>query len=480
MAGKSHSEYRKKKISDSRFQVSINNMKASSRPSPPGSMRPPPGSMRPPAAAEGADAKVAVNSDSDTQDNDELEVYMLAEARDVYDEERPPFVVCVSRKANRLGARKVVVLANDDGSRPDAGEGEKAEIVRRAYEVTTAFWTLDLDGARFIVRAKGAGLSPKVKGGAAYRIWLGPVAGFGERAVAFSDRALRDEVSAQADDEVDEAEQDASHARPEENSEACLVDASQQSPGRDRHPCDAKDKGQAWTRLLAAARAESDRSRQAKREERRLRALRRQQNSDAQARVAPNESTKASHPSLPTPPARRSPSSATGESTPAPRPVKRRRSPAADDTDDRARKPARGRPRHPSRSPSIIELAHSTALSIDRYQQSHTTLHVSLSTNDYGAVPVYLRSCMTVEAFFTSALSAWGLEGKEANVAAVTVRFDWLQDDGPMVMRREVRDSFQKMLETIAEAPVWRVGDAEGAGGRKGCEVRVKIFMREV
>lgn len=85
---------------------------------------------------------------------------------------------------------------------------------------------------------------------------------------------------------------------------------------------------------------------------------------------------------------------------------------------------------------------------------------------------------MTVDAFFTAALSAWGLEGKEDEVAAVAVRFDWLKEDGPMVVRKGVVDSFQKMLETIAEAPVWGAGGGDSEGRRR-CDVRVRIVRLE-
>jgi hypothetical protein len=119
---------------------------------------------------------------------------------------------------------------------------------------------------------------------------------------------------------------------------------------------------------------------------------------------------------------------------------------------------------------------HTMDSSIDRYKQDHTTLYISLSTNDYGGVPIYLRSCLTIESFFSLVFLAWDLKGQEDKVAAVTVRFDWLEEDEPMVVRRGVVNSFQKMLDTIAEAPVWKDGD--GHVREKGCDVRVMIVMR--
>ncbi len=59
---------------------------------------------------------------------------------------------------------------------------------------------------------------------------------------------------------------------------------------------------------------------------------------------------------------------------------------SAADMDDRACEPAHSHPHHSFCFPSIVEVAHSTALSINWYKQSHTTLHILLSTNDYSAL----------------------------------------------------------------------------------------------
>lgn len=82
---------------------------------------------------------------------------------------------------------------------------------------------------------------------------------------------------------------------------------------------------------------------------------------------------------------------------------------------------------------------------------------------------------MTIETFFASALSVWRLRGKDEEVAALTVRLDWLKKAAAMIVMREVADSFQKMLETIAEAPVWLKMDE----ARNSCDVRVGFVIRE-
>ena len=106
---------------------------------------------------------------------------------------------------------------------------------------------------------------------------------------------------------------------------------------------------------------------------------------------------------------------------------------------------------------------------IDDYKTSHTTLHISLSTNDYGAVPVYLSSCLS-DTFFQTILNAWGLDSEKDDVAAVTVSFDWLSQ-GSFVLRQGIKDSWLKVLEVVDDAPVWE-------NGKGKCDVRVRIIIK--
>jgi len=220
------------------------------------------------------------------------------------------------------------------------------------------------------------------------------------------------------------------------------------------HPSrNAKGKGQAKMKHLIAEMTGTDREGKAKRESRQPRVLL-EQKPDAQARAVTNNAATADRSSLPTPPSRLLPSQSTSHSQPARVPMKRERSVS----EGAARQPPQLSTRlvrQRLRSPSVIEVSNSATPSIDRYKQSHTTLHISPSKNDDGAVPFYLHSCMTIETFFASARSVWRLRDKDEEVAAMTVRFDWLKKAETMIVMREVADSFQKMLETIAEAPLF-------------------------
>lgn len=111
---------------------------------------------------------------------------------------------------------------------------------------------------------------------------------------------------------------------------------------------------------------------------------------------------------------------------------------------------------------------------LTREQLSSTTLHISLSSNNYGAVPVKLNACPTIDTFFQIVLSAWELENQASHVAALSIIFKWLTGEEPMVVTRVVPSSFETMLDIIAEAPCW-----ENAETKKRCDVKVKIIMKQ-
>ncbi|MCJ1368342.1 hypothetical protein MMC16_007484 [Acarospora aff. strigata] len=395
------------------------------------------------------------------------EVHMLAEARRAFPKTPPPFVFGRRYGERPPGTRKVVLLAND-GIRPrDPSTARRAQLVCRMYDAEYAFWTLDQDEKRYIVKTWGGGH----RGSVGYRIWRGPDKGFDQKVAAFSDHFPRGSTDNHENDESAQQDGDSTDDNVDDEDEAFSPDIAQQCSERERHPREVKGKGSSARKDLAVLQHEVEERLRRRRERRRLR---RTQLKNAQAPSTSFTHTPTrSRPSHVTPSlSQASEAAAVGASAPTPSrtPAKRERSPSGDLYGQSPGASSRRR----SPSIAVIEVVLPPNTSIDFYKQSHTTLHISLSTNDYGAVPIYLRSCMTIETFFASMLSAWGLEGKDSEVAAVTVKFDWLKEEGPMIVRREVSDSFQKMLETINEAQVWKDRSVE----RRRCDVRVKIILK--
>ncbi|MCJ1395234.1 hypothetical protein MMC18_008117 [Xylographa bjoerkii] len=106
-------------------------------------------------------------------------VYKLADAKVAYATRRPPFVQRIGQLKTGE-ARRQVALADKQGRLQETPR--TAEFTAHAWDKDEFFWTLDLEGTRWIVKAYGGG----PQGGVTYRKWLGVREGFSEKPVAFS------------------------------------------------------------------------------------------------------------------------------------------------------------------------------------------------------------------------------------------------------------------------------------------------------
>ncbi|MCJ1285915.1 hypothetical protein MMC26_005257 [Xylographa opegraphella] len=125
-----------------------------------------------------------------------------------------------------------------------------------------------------------------------------------------------------------------------------------------------------------------------------------------------------------------------------------------------------------SSSQPFSPLSSGPTSSLPRHILTQTVLHISSSTSSRGAVPVYLCSCPTMALFYAKIAASWRIE--ELQIEDVIVTFDWLKDSTPMLVRKEIDDSFEMLLETIQDAPCW---NTEG-NGRKRCEVKVMVHLK--
>lgn len=110
---------------------------------------------------------------------------------------------------------------------------------------------------------------------------------------------------------------------------------------------------------------------------------------------------------------------------------------------------------------------------LSAYQQNHTTLRVSVTTYIYASIlPIKLRSCITMETFFFSVLTATRDAVNRGNSSSdILVSFCWKDaTDGTktMLLRKDTMDTFRVFLETIDEAPCWNHVNGK-------CEILVDI-----
>ena len=117
-----------------------------------------------------------------------LPVHKLDAAREHYTDSGPPPPFVQTKYTTVLSAipsRRAVALADKHGRL--SATLHVVDLVALDWDLNGYFWTLDVDGKRFVVKAYGGG----PQGGITYRRWLGVEEGFSELPVAYSCDAAR-------------------------------------------------------------------------------------------------------------------------------------------------------------------------------------------------------------------------------------------------------------------------------------------------
>lgn len=111
-------------------------------------------------------------------------------------------------------------------------------------------------------------------------------------------------------------------------------------------------------------------------------------------------------------------------------------------------------------------------ISIDAKKQNNTILWIAIPSSS-DAVPIKLRSCMTIKSLFDSVLRICDLGEQQVRLSGLRTTLDWQQDADvkkTLMVKREFEESFEVFLELIDASPCW-----EEEHGR--CVVAVEIVM---
>lgn len=117
-----------------------------------------------------------------------------------------------------------------------------------------------------------------------------------------------------------------------------------------------------------------------------------------------------------------------------------------------------------SASIAKIPVPSPSTMIIDAKKQSKTTLWIFIPSST-DAVPLRLRSCMTMTSLFDSVFKIWGLaeQQQQDRVLGLRTTLGWTQNDGAkryLMVKRGFEDSFEIFLETIDGSPCWEQEDA--------------------
>lgn len=112
-------------------------------------------------------------------------------------------------------------------------------------------------------------------------------------------------------------------------------------------------------------------------------------------------------------------------------------------------------------------------MSIDANKQNNTILWISIPYSS-DAVPIKLRSCMTIKSLFDSVLRICDMgEQQQARLSGLRTTLDWQQNvdvKKTLMVKRDFEESFEVFLEIIDASPCWEEGN-----GR--CFVAVEVVM---
>lgn len=419
--------------------------------------------------------------------SDEHPIEWLAEAREFYQGSLPPFVT-----KQKSGVRRMVEKPLAEGQR----YAEKIEVVYRSWDAIHTFASIDSRGKRFIVKVFRGGATP-------YRPWLGPQTGFSENALAFSKQVPRGPKSwvaaygprvslpkGWALKEDDERDDDYS---PASRRKSATIRRRQRL---NYNPNDEEELDEDPFEDDPYQVAEQPRSERSSKEED---YAEHDPSGDpltdlkASTNQPPSKLINAVKKSLRLPKEQ--------DVFPQPKQIKRRsiggQAVATDSGGNKRQKHkivfssdsehsvphkrAKATP-HGTSSAHSANLAtvsqgsnYEPATLLSPYKQAHTTLRIALVPYPLKSAIHRLRSCMTMDTFFSTVVGISGYKGDKDRIFGITATFDCKSNEDPdksMVVREGWQDSFDVFLETVDGAESWTE-----EGGK--CGVAVNLLLTD-
>ena len=380
----------------------------------------------------------------------------LKEARGLYADSRPPFVVRRTKHPRRR-----VLLAAQDGR--FSASSTEAEVLYRTWNSRDDYATLDLDGKRFIVMGNAGG----PPGGYQYHLWLGPKAGRVKKVVAYCNSyAAPSNLPSGSTKPCPQIDEDSNLSSSSESEED--QDSEVSTSGSWEYRYDNFIKAFDVTATPPSAPSKFF--------------VRRGTSSSgpsARKEGADGKSKSTKRARSPTPPAHFGPGKGKIPADGAERATPRVRQASNDSSglsdapyETPVRTPsANDRPAPTSETPNLQNLAPASLPTLTPFKQTHTTLRATRDSNIIGFVPLRLLSCMTMSTLFSSVIAASGHRECEEPIKCLMVVFDWKDDSDiykTIYIDKGTQGSFEIFLEIIDEAPCWKE-----EGGKCGIAVEI-------
>lgn len=378
----------------------------------------------------------------------------LDEAKALYANSRPPFVIRKTKKPRRR-----VLLATLDGQ--FSASSIEAEVVYRTWNSVEDYPTLDLDGKRFIVMGNAGG-NP---GNFQYHLWLGSKTGRVKKVVAYSGQHVKANKPAlgliENMPEVDEDPSLSQLSTDEEDQDSPISATGGQQYHYDNFkkafdptaiPTSTPSRFNVGRSIIAS---ESSARKERPRREKRARSPSSPAHLDSRKNKAPAHASKRTSRRTGYVSDDTSILSSPPYETPAPTPsINGPPAPASTSIPENAQ----------AQEPACLP-------NLTLYKQTHTTLRVTRDSNIIGFVPLRLRTCMTMSALFSGVIAASGYREDGEPIKCLMAVFDWKDETDlykTIYVEKGTEGSFEIFLEIIDEAACWK-----DEGGKCGIAVEV-------
>ncbi|KAK5236615.1 hypothetical protein LTR47_002566 [Exophiala xenobiotica] len=105
------------------------------------------------------------------------------------------------------------------------------------------------------------------------------------------------------------------------------------------------------------------------------------------------------------------------------------------------------------------------------FNPASVTLKVWRDGFPAAGAPTTLQACDDEDKLFDFMTKSWGWSFNDEFIRYAIISFPWLTESSNILLRPELKESFDKMVEEATKAPVWK----KGAGA--SCEINITVYL---
>lgn len=125
------------------------------------------------------------------------------------------------------------------------------------------------------------------------------------------------------------------------------------------------------------------------------------------------------------------------------------------------------------RSTSAASSTTTEKVVIARPDLAKVTLRVWLENFQGAAIPTTLKECNTLEKLMDFITTSWGWNFSGASFHHAIISFPWLSQNANILLRPELKHTFEKMMDEVENAPVWTE-----KGEKATCEIKIVVYLK--